>query len=483
MLRLGLLLAAATAVAAATVRRIRTGRSNLRLCAASDAAAEPPLPSGALDAAVDRSGTHSRKMQGRAGEFLGRSPAVVPLWVADMDFRSPQPVVDALVARAANGVYGYTDCPPQLSEALCERLRTVYGCALAPSASWFRWLPGLLPGLNHAVRVACAPDGSEAVAVPTPVYAPFLASPPNNNAELLKVPLELRVENGEMRFGVDWAALESALAQPACKLLHWCNPHNPTGRCWTRSELARVARLCVAHEVLLCSDEVWGELPLDSSSAPFISMLALLAPPADTSGADTRAAEVAAATETLRTGADADAAGGVAGLHRRLIVLTSPSKCFNVAPLDIATAIIPDDSLRRRFRRAGADAAEVSCFGYVAGTVAYTDSECELWRQRLVAYVRSNRDYAAGRLREMGIDTVVPEASYLMWMDASNALPPGTNAHSFFLDQASVGLTGGVDFGGGLGTVRLNLGCTRATLTKGLDRMAAAIAAARVDPS
>ncbi len=115
----------------------------------------PPLPSGELDAAVDRVGTFSRKVQGRHGQYLGRSPAVIPLWVADMDFRSPPPVVDALVARAANGVYGYTDCPPQLTQLLVERIKRVGGCSVEPSASWIKMLPGLLPGLHHAVKTAC----------------------------------------------------------------------------------------------------------------------------------------------------------------------------------------------------------------------------------------------------------------------------------------------------------------------------------------
>lgn len=407
--------------------------------------AEPPLPGGALDLTVDRSGTHSRKVQGRQGAFLGRD--IVPMWVADMDFRSPQPIVDALVARAAHGVYGYTDPPKQLEEALVERLRTVYGCtAVEPDASWFRWLPGLISGLNHAAKVACPPSRPGTIVIPTPVYAPFLATPDNVGASLKVVPLvaEARGADGELHYEIDWAALEAALAEPDARLLQWCNPHNPVGRCWTRADLERAARLCVAHDVLVCSDEVWGELPLQPSSAPFVSMLGLL---------------------------------DVPGLRERLIVLTSPSKAFNVATLDVAVAVVPGDSLRSRLRAAGADAAEVTCFGYTAATAAYADAESERWRQRLVDYLLANRDHAVQALAAMdGVKFVVPESSYLLWIDATEALPAGADAQDFFF-SAGVGLTGGVTFGGGKGTCRLNFGCKRATLDEALRRMGEALRA------
>ena len=198
----------------------------------SDASLIPPLPSGKLDEAVNREGTDSRKMQGRHGKYIGREPAVVPLWVADIDFRSPQPIVDAIVERASNGVYGYTDCPPKLAAALVERLVTVYGCtAVEPQPSWVRWTPGLLPMLNHAVRASCA--AGDAVAIPTPVYPPFLDAAGNNHVALTKVPLAqtfidsvevtAQVASGErtvkklaptLRFDIDWPALEAALSDP-----------------------------------------------------------------------------------------------------------------------------------------------------------------------------------------------------------------------------------------------------------------------------
>ena len=214
---------------------------------------EPPLPSEA----PERAGTYSRKMRGRDGLFVGKD--VVPLWVADMDFSAPRPVVDAVIERAKHGIYGYTDCPDELTHLLAGRLQSVYGCT-APQPEWFRWLPGLISGLHHAVRATCSAP-SDVVAIPTPIYAPFLTSPASNGAQLAKVPLSATTDaGGEMVFTPDWAALEAVCAQPSTRLLHWCNPHNPVGRCWTRAELARVARLCVAHDVTLCSDEVCRDL-------------------------------------------------------------------------------------------------------------------------------------------------------------------------------------------------------------------------------
>jgi cystathionine beta-lyase len=256
------------------------------------------------------------------------------------------------------------------------------------------------------------------------------------------------------------------------------------GRCWTRSELVKLARLCVSHDVILCSDEVWGELPLDQAEAPFISMLALL----PTSGA---AATTTASAGTERPVADVVAAGGagaadgdgregVAGLAERLIVLTSPMKAYNIASMCVGVAVIPHRSLWRRFDQACAACADISCLGFAAAMAAYEHPECEAWRLRVVAYVRANRAYAHAALTSMGIRCVVPEGSYLMWADATHALRPGDDALQVFL-AAGVGLSGGVPFGGAPGTFRINLACRRETLEEGLLRMAAAIDERRVD--
>lgn len=361
-------------------------------------------------------------------------------------------------------MFGYTDCPPALTSSMLSRLGSVYGCtAQLPSPAWLRWIPGLIGGLNHAVRTICS-TSTDAVAVMTPAYPPFLDAPANNGVRFRKVPLqESRRGNSDLYHSLNLGALNKVLAAPETKLLLWCNPHNPTGRCWTRSELTAVARMCVENDVTICSDEVWGELPLEADKHPFTSFLALLPRPPGTAG-------------------DVDAVDsdrGVPGLAERLIVLTSPAKAFNIASLGIATAVIPHAPLYARYRAASDDIAEVSCFGFEATLWAYTDPNCEAWRQRVVEYVRANRAYAVAALNSIaGVRAVVPEASYLIWLDATEALPAGTNALQFFL-RAGVGLSGGVPFGGAPGTCRINLACRRETLEEGLVRMAAAIDEAR----
>ena len=464
----------------------------------------PPLPSDG-DSRLDRAGTYSRKLQGRSGEYEGRD--VVPMWVADMCLSAPQPIVDAIVARAQHGVYGYTDCPAALTASMLTHLEAYYECR-RPEATWFRWLPGLLPGLNHAVRACCTPGSGDAVAVATPIYPPFLDTATNCGAALVRVPLtEARLGDSSLRHSIEWGALEATLAAPTTKVLLWCNPHNPTGRCWSRDDLLRLARLCVEHEVTLLSDEVWGEMPL-SDDAPFTSCLSLLAPEAGEAAPE---AGPEAASET-GPGVGPET---VAGLRQRLIVLTSPSKTYNVASLDIALAIVPHAPLLARFRAVGRDAAEVTPFGYTAALLtnpnpnlltpastadpnpnpnqvtpfgytaalaAYSHPECAAWRLRLLTHLRANRDHALAVLAALpGVRATCPEASYLMWLDVTDALPEGVISSGVtateHLLSHGVALSDGVTFGATAGHVRLNLGCTREMLDRALQRMQKALAA------
>jgi len=358
-----------------------------------------------------------------------------------------------VVACAERGIYGYTNCPQNLTALTLDRLRDVYGC-VEPKPEWFSWQPGLVPGLSHAVRIAVrsaaaaqrAPDtDATRVAVLTPAYPPFLAMPPFGGALLEAVPL--RQEHtacgsgaAVLRYEIDWALLERSLAQASTRLFLFCNPHNPTGRCWTRDDVRRVASLCATHDVLLCSDEVWGEMPLEAPTTPFTSALALLEE--------------------------------VEGLRERLIVLTSPSKCFNVATLDIALAVVPDPALQSAFVAVGRDQAEVTPFGFFAAEAAFGPAESEAWRQRLIDYVRANRDYAIARLGAVpGMLTTRPESSYLLWVDASAALPAGAKSAADHLLSHGVGVSEGVDFGGAPGCFRINLACLRTTLERGLGRV------------
>jgi len=315
---------------------------------------------------------------------------------------------------------------------------------------WLRFHPGLVGGLYHAARLA----KGGAVVVPTPVYPPFL-----NAAR----------DTADRVLGVDASApevvfdeLDRALAGDAGPVtILWCHPHNPTGRVWRRAELEQLAQIVDTHAdkvVAVCSDEVWSGLVLDDDSTPFVS---------------------------LGTVAHA----GHRALRERLVVLTSPSKTYNVAALDFAVAIVPNDALRRRYFRAGRDQAEVTPLGLAAAAavldgaaddgrgdvLSAADGACEAWRQRLVAYLRSNRDAAVAFVEERCAPRVrvatVPEASYLLWLDASGLGVP--NAASHLRTHFGLGLNDGDPFFGktATGFVRLNFACPRPTLEEGLQRL------------
>jgi cysteine-S-conjugate beta-lyase len=381
-----------------------------------------------FDSVPDRHGTDSQKWQKYAGSDI------LPLWVADMDFKSAPAIIDALHRRVDHGIFGYARPVKSTIEAVVGAMEQRYKWTIDPS--WIVWLPGLVVGLNVTAQ-AFAQPGEEVLTL-TPVYPPFMSAPKNSGRASVGVPwLHNPVENG--RWEIDWDALERAVT-PQTKLFYLCNPHNPLARVWRRDELARLADFCGRHNLLLCSDEIHCDLILEPS-LPHIPT-ALLSP------------DVAA----------------------RTITLMAPSKTYNVPGLGTSLAIIPDSMRRARFVRATAGiVAEVTSLGYTACEAAYRDSEP--WRQELLSYLRGNRDYLLEAIaRDLpGVRVAAPvEATYLMWLDVSALGLENPTAH---FEQHGVGLSDGAMFGAPKGShVRLNFGCPRATLVEALRRMKAALA-------
>ncbi len=374
-----------------------------------------------FDTPVDRRGTGSLKWD----KYAGRD--VLPLWVADMDFRSPPAVMEALEARVRHGVFGYTVPYAEVTAAVLDYLRGCHGLDVRPE--WLVWLPGLVQGLNLCCRAIGA--SGEGVLTCTPVYPPFLSAPGFSDRRRLAVPL---ARDGD-RWDFDWPALERAAAESA-RLFILCSPHNPVGRVWTRAELERLVDFCAARDLVLCSDEIHCDLILDDQ--PHVSTLAL--------------------------GAAAAA---------RTIALFSPSKTYNLPGLSCAYAVIPDDGLRERFRRVARGlVTEINAFGYAGCAAAYRHGEP--WRQALLAYLRDNRDLVYRELAPLAprIRLAPMAATYLAWLDV-RAL--GVADPVRFFEEAGVGLSNGVDFGAP-GFVRLNFGCPRATLAEGLRRIRRALA-------
>jgi cystathionine beta-lyase len=357
------------------------------------------------------------------------------MWVADMDFRSPEPIQKALHERIAHGVFGYCMDSPSLQEAICARLDRLYGWQVQPEEILF--LPGLVCGLNVVARAIGEPG--DGVLANTPVYGPFLSAPGNQGRVLHTAELAVERKGQHIRYSVDYDAFAAAI-QPNTRLFMLCNPHNPIGRAYGRDELLRIADLCLRHNLVICSDEIHCDLVLgDTRHIPLASL-------------------------------DPEIA-------RYCVTLMAPSKTFNLPGLGCSMAIIQNPELRRQIQRASAGIVpHVNVLGYVAAHAAYT--ECEDWLHALQAYLTANRDFLLDYVEQYlpGVRTTVPEATYLAWLDCRDLGIEGS-PFKFFLEEAKVAFADGLGFGKpGEGFVRVNFGCPRALLVQGLAQVCQALA-------
>jgi cystathionine beta-lyase len=373
-----------------------------------------------FDTPVDRSHTASLKWD-RYGDR-----DIIPLWVADMDFRSPPAVIRALGSRVEHGVFGYGIAPEGLAEVVCEMLAGKYGWQVEPGH--LVWLPGLVCGLN----VACRSIGAahDEVVTLVPIYPPFLTAPGNSNRGLVTVPLAAH----NNRWIIDFDELERSITKQT-RLLLFCNPHNPAGRVYSRRELETLVLLCARHDIIICSDEIHCDLILDAGKTHIPT--AAISP------------EAAA----------------------RTITLMAPSKTFNIPGLGCSFAVISNIGLRRKFLQAMAGIVpEVNILGFTAAEAAYRDSRD--WLAALLEYLRGNSLLVEKEIASMeGLSMHHVEATYLAWIDARrmDQIFPGR-----FFEAFGVGLSEGSDFCSP-GYVRLNFGCRRSLLQEALQRMKRAV--------
>lgn len=359
---------------------------------------------------------------------------VLPLWVADMDFVSPQPVVEALRARVAHGIYGYPAIhkgPGGLAEVLVERMARLYGWQITPEDLLF--IPGVVTGVNLACQAVAEPGGG--VFIQTPVYMPFLHLA--NNAGMVDQQMEL-TQGADGRYYIDWDAFEAAITAQT-KVFVLCNPHNPVGRVYRRDELEKMAEICLRRNVLICSDEIHCDLLFSGQKHIPIASLD---------------PEIAQNTVTLM----------------------APSKTFNIAGLQCSFAVVQNPDLRKKLIHAGKGLSGwVNAMGAVAGLAAYRDGQ--EWLDQVMAYLEANRNYLARYVSENlpGVKMWRPEGTYLAWLDCRQASIPGEPGE-FFLRQGHVAMNEGATFGkGGEGFTRLNFACPRSTLRTALERMQAAL--------
>ena len=378
-----------------------------------------------FDRVIDRRSTESNKWH----KF---PPDVLPLWVADMDFPSPEPVIRALRERVEHGFFGYGAEQPEFHEVTCDRLLKRYGWKVPPEALVL--LPGVIAGFNMAARAVASPG--EGILMLLPVYPPILRLP--DNIKMSRDGVDL-VRGADGRYTIDVDTFERAIT-PLTRMFLLCNPHNPVGRVFTREELARMAEICLRRGLVICADEIHGELIYPGHQHVPIASL------------------------------DPE-------IEARTITLIAPSKTFNLAGLRCAVAVIPNQALREKFVASRLDMVQTpNILGYTAMLAAYRDGQP--WLDELLRYLESNRDFLVKHVRAnfRGIEVGVPEATYLAWLDCRKAHIPNNDAFTFFLETGKVSFNDGATFGrGGQGFVRLNFGCPRSLLTEGLERMGTAL--------
>lgn len=382
-----------------------------------------------FDQVIDRRSTDSEKWNKFPQD-------VIPLWVADMDFPAPEPVVRALQERVQHGIFGYACEPQELRQTIAERMLEKYRWQVAPDEIVF--LPGVIAGFNLACQAFAAPG--EGMIVQPPVYGPFLKAA--QNAGLVRQDVSLQAD-ARGYYSVDPAAVDAAItAHPVqTRLFLLCNPHNPVGRVFDRRELEGIAEVCLRQNVLMVSDEIHCDLIYPGHAHLPIASLA---------------PEVA----------------------RRTITLMAPSKTYNIAGLDCAFAIIADPGLRERFdvaRRGVAGGSNL--LGLTAALAAYRHGG--EWLEQVLRYLHANRDalehFIGAELP--GIHMRRPDGTYLAWLDCRAAGLPEKPVQSFL--RQGVALSNGDVFGpGGEGFVRLNFGCPRPVLLEALTRMKRALPSA-----
>ncbi|MBC7979566.1 MAG: putative C-S lyase [Armatimonadetes bacterium] len=358
-----------------------------------------------------------------------RKPALDPFWVADMDFVSAPVILQALHQRVDHGIFGYS----QAHRGVIDSIRMYLGNRrkVELDEDHLIHLGGLVPALSLAARAFCK-DGAELMTC-TPVYPPFLNVHRDVGAKLLTVDHVFINDRWEF----DWEKMEQAVSERT-RIFLLCNPQNSLGRVFSQAEIVKLAEFCERHGMILVSDEIHCDLIFDEQATPHYSALEL-----------------------------------PAHLAKLSITMLSPSKTWNIAGLGYAFAIIPDDSVRRKFSAArGHTLAEINALAYYAAEAAYKDGES--WRLELIEYLRENRDTLVKFINHEceGLSIHSPEATYLAWIDARQL--GVDNPANFFEQEAGLFLSDGVLFGWP-GYVRFNFGCPRTRMLEGLEKMKAAI--------
>ena len=379
-----------------------------------------------FDEIIDRRNTNAVKLE-RCKALFGTDD-LLPLWVADMDFRTPDFILDALQQRLDHPILGYTLPPNNLFDVFIAWVKEHHQWKLNSKQVGF--IPGVVPGL--ALTVQCFTSPNDEIIVQPPVYYPFFNVINNNGRKLVYNPL--RVENN--KHAMDFEDLEQKIT-PATKMLILCNPHNPGGRVWSLDTLKRLDEICAKHKILVISDEIHADMVFSGNQhIPFASV-----------------AETAALNS---------------------ITFMAPSKVFNIAGLISSFYMIPNQTLMNKFvaHLAASEVKGSNIFAYQA-TVACYDKGND-WRVAMLAYVQGNIDYVVNYLKEHipQIKPMIPDASFLVWLDCGKLGMESDELHQFFAHKAGLGLNKGATFGpGGEDYLRMNVACPRKVLEQAMQQL------------
>ncbi|WP_340701100.1 MalY/PatB family protein [Brevibacillus borstelensis] len=375
---------------------------------------------------------HTDSIKWDRTEKLFGDKDILPMWIADMDFRCPLPVIERLISRAEHGIFGYTARSDSYFESFAGWVKRRHHWEI--KKEWIRCSPGILTALSIIVQTFTEPE--DKVIIQPPVYHPFPGIVQKNNRELVLNPLMLNIGRYEM----DYDDLIGKI-DPKVKMIILCNPHNPVGRVWTKAELERLGQICAEHDILVVSDEAHFDLIHNGHRHTLFASI----------------------SEPFALGS---------------ITCTAPSKTFNMAGLQMSNIIIPDQQKRAMFTKA-LDMLHLSLsntFGIVAAETAYRHGD--EWLDQCLAYVGDNlaflTDFIEAHIKP--IKVIQPEGTYLVWLDCRELGMDAKTLEQFFRKQAKVALDEGYKFGkGGEGFTRVNIACPRSVLEEGLQRMASAV--------
>ena len=383
-----------------------------------------------FDQVIDRSNTNSVKVD--ALEEVFGSKDLIPLWVADMDFKSPPEITEALKQRVEHGIFGYVEPSEAYFNSIINWLNNKHNWSVDKKAISF--VPGVVKGFAFAIDVFT--DINDKIIIQPPVYPPFKGTTEGLNRQIVTNPLVF--EDGQYR--MDFDNLRE-VAKTGAKMLILCNPQNPSGRVWNKEELSELAEICFENEILVVSDEIHADLVLKGyKHVPFATV-----------------SEKAAQNN---------------------ITLMAPSKTFNIAGIVSSFAVVENKDIRKKYFDFlhARQLNEGTIFGYLAAQYAYEYGE--EWLNQATEYIQKNIDFVDDYLQKNipQIKAIIPEASFLVWLDCRQLNLTQPELVNFFIQKAKLALNSGTMFGkGGEGFMRLNVGCPRITLEKALDNLKKAL--------